>query len=72
MGLKYCTCTRKRNEAKHVMKKIILKCNITKYIEYKHENIRTSYKSIHIHEILKNSIIEIFFWTFCFRLVRFN
>ena len=42
-GLKYCKFTRTKNKGKHVMKKIILKGNITtRSSEYKHKNTGTS------------------------------
>ena len=55
------------------MKKDHSKENITtKYIEYKYKNtgIRNlfaypNYRVLFIHEMLKNSIIETFFWIFC-------
>ena len=52
-GLKYWNFKRKRDKAKQVTKKIILKDNIaTKYIEYKHKTTgASSCKSIHISKL---------------------
>ena len=41
-GLKYCKFTEKDMKQKTLWKKVTLKGNVTKYIEYKHKNTGTS------------------------------